>query len=137
MPSLLLALRRFIIDLFGKKSPMGFDNEVGWWTQYDVNISSSEDEPPKPLIINDCDKSYVVYSAVIHMVDTCDAAAKHQALKDAIDKVTKYFNNEFRCESRKCTQKTATLLWVGMSCHDNPTTATGAALFRFRCTVEF
>jgi hypothetical protein len=139
MRSLIVAFLRFLIDLFTKKSPIGFDQEFGWWTDYDVVLSPSPTvpAPPKPLVNNDCERSHVVYSVAINRVDVCNFPARQQALADAIDQATRYFNDHFECRNEKCIQKVGDLLWIGVSCTKGPpTVATAAVLVRFRCEIQ-
>jgi hypothetical protein len=138
MRSLILALLRYLLGLFGRRSPMGLDEELGWWSEPDIVLSPSPSArpPPRPLVNNDCGRSHVVYSSALNPVETCDFAAKQQALRDALDQATAYFNDHFQCRNPNCRQKSGQLLWMGTSCdNDPPRSATAAGLVRFSCVM--
>ncbi len=133
-----LALRGFLARFFAAKSPLNFETEIGDWSDPDVILSSSETvgAPPKPLVNNDCDKSHLIYSVAIKTVAGCNLAVKIDVLREAIESALDYFDNHFECRNPKCIRKVGEILWLGMSCGNNPLVATAAVLVRFRCELE-
>jgi hypothetical protein len=131
-------MRHRLSRLFARKSPGNFDQETGSWVDPDVILSPSDTvpAPPKPLVNNNCRQSHVVYSVVVNKVDTCNFAAKQQALSDAIAKAVTYFDKHFECRNKNCIKKVGEIIWTGVSCSQNPTAAFGAVLVRFRCELE-
>ena len=139
MNRIIALLRAFLSRFFARKSPIGFDQEIGSWVEPDVTLSPSPTvpAPPQPLINNDCNRSHVIYSVALNVVPACTFAEKLKALSEAVDNANRYFNNHFRCQNEKCTQKVGDVIWVGVSCGKTaPITATAAVLVRFRCEVE-
>ena len=135
---LLSSPRSFLSRFFARKSPLGFDEETGSWTDFDVVLTPDPDAeaPPKPLVNNDCKKSHVIYSVAINRVDACNFAVRQQVLSEAIASAIDYFNKHFECRNKNCIRKVGEIIWTGTSCGNNPLVATGAVLVRFRCEVE-
>ena len=134
---LIETLRLFFSRLFAKKHPADFEDETGSWQSPDVNLSAGGGGPiPQPLIIRDCNKGVLVYCAVINNVEACTAAEKAAALAQADGQVLTYFQTQFECRNEDCIKKVADLVWSGTRCFNNPTSACGAVLRRFRCEVE-
>ena len=103
--------------------------------RYNITPHSAS-PPPQPLVINECKQSVLVYSAVVNIVDACTPMEKATALAQADGALLTFFQNNFQCQNPNCIRKEAPLVWMGMHCATDPTTATGAVLRRFQCRVE-
>ena len=128
-------IRAFLSRLFGKKHPGNFDAEFGSWAAPDFILTPVSSRPaPRPLINRDCDKTYLIYKFVSVPTERCTLPGQLAALQQAIDQVSQYLRNEFRCENPDCLQETGDLIWVGLSCETAPGPEDqGAVLVRFRC----
>jgi hypothetical protein len=135
--ALLAAFGALLLRWFSKKHPADFDEVVGAWASPEVNITPGVNRPvPRPLIINDCKRGVLVYSAVINNVKACTPAERAAALAQADGALLTYFQNNFQCRNPNCIRKEAPLVWSGTRCFNNPTAASGAVLRRFQCRVE-
>ena len=132
------AILAFFVRLFQRKHPGGFDFEVGPWQSPDVNITGFPgNNPPRPLTNNSCSKGILVYCYAFNWADKCSFAGQLAALQDAIDQVSDYIKNNYRCTNPNCLQETGELVWFGIKCYRNRPTGDGAAvLVRFRCVPE-
>lgn len=128
----------FLSRFFARRSPGNFDQEGGSYEDPDVILSpsSSVPAPPQPLVCNDCDDSFVVYSVVVNRVTNCNFFTKLQGLADAIQKAADYFNDHFECDDEDCPQKVGEIIWTGMSCSKNPTAVFAAVEVRFKCDIQ-
>ena len=137
LAAFLVAIARFLLRLFAKKHPGNFDEEFGSWEMPQYNVTPhSNYPPPKPLMINDCEKGILIYSAVVNNVQACTPMEKAAAMSQADGALLTFFQNHFQCRNPNCIRKEAPLVWMGMHCGTNPTTATGAVMRRFQCRVE-
>jgi len=128
----------FLSRFFAQKSPGNFDTEAGSYEDPDVILSPSPSvpAPPQPLVCDDCDDSFVVYSVVVNPVANCNFLAKLVGLGDAIRQAADYFKDHFECDCEDCQQKVGEVIWIGMSCSKNPTAVFAAVELRFRCDIE-
>jgi hypothetical protein len=128
----------FLSRFFARRSPGNFDDEGGSYEDPDVILSPSNTvpAPPQPLVCDDCDDSFVVYSVVVNRVADCNFFAKLQSLADAIKKAADYFKDQFECDDEDCPQKVGEIIWIGMSCSKNPTAVFAAVEVRFKCEIE-
>jgi hypothetical protein len=131
-------LLSFLSRLLAPKSPGNFDQEAGTYEDPDVILSPSDTvpAPPQPLVCQDCDDSFVIYSVVVNKVEKCNFLAKLQGLADALQKAADYFNDHFECDDEDCPQKVGEIIWIGLSCSKNPVAVFAAVEVRFRCEVE-
>ena len=110
-------VRAFLSLLFGNKHPGDFDAEFGSWVAPDFNLILGSSSPaPRPLINRDCDKTFLIYNFVSVPTERCTLPGQLAALQQAIDQVSQYLRNEFRCENPDCLQETGDLIWVGLDC---------------------
>mgnify|MGYP007059501704 CR=1 FL=1 len=126
-----------LVRFFAARHPGGFDVEFGSWQNPDFNLGPGASRPPpRPLVNRDCETTYLAYNAVLVMVEQCNLVEQLRALQQAIDEVSQFIRDEFRCEAPDCRQETGEPVWVGLDCGRNPTTVQAAVLVRLRCVPE-
>lgn len=120
-----------------ESSSPGFDEEVGEWREFDLQLSPAL-ERPGPTVITDCDVRIVVYSVATADIEDCAAFGAVQGTFDAaVRNALDYFDTEFRCEDPRCIRKVGRVLWAGWSCdEDLPREAIAAVLVEMWCEVE-